>query len=88
MTRSTRCYPRSQIARRADALLKSIAVMTGCTPRTLRKWVQRADIDGGQRPGQTSAESEELKALPRERRELKRAERLSERRRLFSIGRS
>jgi transposase len=55
------------------AALMSIAGKIGCTPETLRKWVQRAEIDDGRRPGRTSSELEELKALKRENRELKRA---------------
>ena len=55
------------------AALKSIAQKIGCTPETLRKWVERAEIDGGQKPGMTTSEREELKALKRENRELKRA---------------
>jgi transposase-like protein len=53
--------------------LTSIAGKIGCTPETLRKWVQRAEIDDGQRPGRTSSEIDEPKALKRENRELKRA---------------
>ena len=53
--------------------MTSIAGKIGCTPETLRKWVQRAEIDDGQRPGRTSTELDELKALKRENRELKRA---------------
>ena len=55
------------------AALQSIAQKIGCTPETLRKWVERAEIDGGQRRGKTSSEHDELKALKRENRELKRA---------------
>lgn len=55
------------------AALKSIAKKIGCTPETLRKWVERAEIDGGQKPGMTTSEREELKSLKREVRELKRA---------------
>jgi len=40
---------------------------------TLRKWVRRAEIDGGQRPGVTSEESAQLKALKKENAELRRA---------------
>jgi len=53
--------------------LTSIAGKIGCTPETLRKWVQRAEIDDGRRAGRTTSELEELKALKRENRELKRA---------------
>ena len=55
------------------AALMSIAGKIGCTPETLPKWVRRAEIDEGRRPGQTSSEIDELKALKRENRELKRA---------------
>jgi transposase-like protein len=55
------------------AALTSIAGKIGCTPETLRKWVRRAEIDEGRRPGLTTSELEELKALKRENRELKRA---------------
>ena len=40
---------------------------------TLRKWVRRAEVDAGQRPGTTSAEHAEIKRLKREVAELRRA---------------
>jgi transposase len=40
---------------------------------TLRKWVRRSEIDAGQRPGLTSAETAEIKRLKRENAELRRA---------------
>lgn len=55
------------------ATIVSIADKIGCTPETLRKWVQRSEIDGGQRAGMTTSERDEIKALKRENRELKRA---------------
>ena len=55
------------------ATIVSIAEKIGCTPETLRKWVQRSEIDSGDRAGMTTSEREELKALKRENRELKRA---------------
>lgn len=41
------------------------------TNETLRKWVRQAEIDGGARPGVTSAEAERVKELERENRELR-----------------
>ena len=55
------------------ATLVSISQKIGCTPETLRKWVERGEVDAGRRPGMTSSELEELKALKRENQELKRA---------------
>jgi transposase len=40
---------------------------------TLRKWVRRAEIDDGTRPGVTSEESAEIRRLKREVAELRRA---------------
>jgi transposase len=43
------------------------------SPETLRKWVRRAEIDAGTRPGVTTAESEQIKVLKKENAELRRA---------------
>ncbi|WP_109750552.1 IS3 family transposase [Mycolicibacterium fallax] len=43
------------------------------TAETVRKWVRQAEIDAGQRAGQTTGESEVLRKLRRENAELKRA---------------
>jgi len=51
----------------------SVADKLGPTAETVRKWVRRAEIDGGQRPGLTSDERERLRQLVRENRELRRA---------------
>ena len=55
------------------AAIRSIAEKIGCTTETLRRWVHRAERDGGRRPGLTTEERERLKALEREVRELRRA---------------
>ena len=34
----------------------SVAEKLGPTPETVRKWIRRAEIDGGARPGVTTAE--------------------------------
>lgn len=53
--------------------IKSVAAKMDISPETLRKWVERAEIDAGQRPGLTTDERERLKALERENFELRRA---------------
>jgi transposase len=56
------------------AAITSISRKLGIgSSETLRKWVRRAEIDAGQRPGVTSEESEQIKALKREVAELRRA---------------
>lgn len=55
------------------AAISSIATKLGMTPETLRKWVRRAEIDEGQRPGLTTSERERLKELEKENKELRRA---------------
>jgi transposase len=55
------------------AAITSIAGKLGMTNETLRKWVRQAEIDGGARPGTSSAAAERVKALERENRELRRA---------------
>jgi transposase len=55
------------------AAMSSIASKIGCTPESLRKWVRQAERDAGKRSGLSSSETERLKDLERENRELKRA---------------
>ena len=53
--------------------IESVAAKVGVSSETLRKWVRRAEVDGGQRPGLTSDEAAEIKRLKREVAELRRA---------------
>ena len=55
------------------AAVESIAPKIGCVPQTLLKWVQQHEVDTGVRAGITTAESERIKALERENKELRRA---------------
>jgi transposase-like protein len=45
----------------------------GCSPDSLRVWIRQGQRDGGERPGQTSAEKARIKELEREVRELRQA---------------
>ena len=66
--------------RRAEAFEESrsasyrrVHELTGIPIDTMRGWVDRARIDGGQKPGLTTSEREEIRALRRELAEVKRA---------------
>ena len=52
---------------------KHLSVLLGIPPDTIRGWVNRARVDAGEKPGVTTAEREEIKALRRELAEVKRA---------------
>jgi transposase len=56
--------PHGSIARVGERL--------GINPETLPNWVERAEIDGGQRPGTTSDDRKRIAELEREVRELRR----------------
>ena len=45
----------------------------GINTETLRNWVEKAEIDSGQRPGTTSEDKERIAELEKEVRELRRA---------------
>ncbi|OYN90599.1 transposase [Parenemella sanctibonifatiensis] len=57
-----------------SAAIKSVAGKLGITsPEQLRKWLRQAEIDGGTRPGKSTEELAEIKALKAEVSELRRA---------------
>jgi len=53
--------------------LARVGEKLGINPETLRNWVEKAEIDGGQRPGTTSDDKKKIVELERENRELRRA---------------
>ena len=55
------------------AAMVSIAGKIGCSPHTLREWVQKTDRDSGRSPGVPPDVAAQLKALERENRELRQA---------------
>ena len=55
------------------ATVKSVAAKLGCSPETLRKWGQRAEVDRGMKRGLTTDERERMKQLERDNAELRRA---------------
>lgn len=55
------------------AAITSVAGKIGCTGETLRNWVRQAERDQGLRQGPTTTETERIKALEREVRELRQA---------------
>lgn len=66
--------------RREDGLEESrvqsylcLSGFLGVPPDTVRRWVDRARVDGGEKAGVATAEREEIKALWREFAEVKRA---------------
>ena len=53
--------------------LARVGEKLGVNPETLRNWVEKAEIDNGQRPGTTSDDKKRIAELERENRELRRA---------------
>ena len=85
MTRSSR-HPR-EVRERAVTLvwesqsdygsqweaIVSVAQKVGVSSESLRRWVRQAEVDAGRRAGTTSTDTEALRELRRENRELRRA---------------
>jgi transposase len=55
------------------AAIQSVAAKIGASAETVRKWVRRAEVDAGARPGLSSEEHAEIRRLWRENAELRRA---------------
>ena len=85
-TRSQRRYP-AELRERAirmvqetveqtkerHGVISRVAKQLGVGPESLRHWVRRAEVDGGRRPGVTTADQRRIAELEREIRELRRA---------------
>ncbi|WP_329473174.1 transposase [Streptomyces sp. NBC_01723] len=57
-----------------SAALRAVAQKLGIgSAETLRNWVKRDEVDSGKRPGTTTEESAQIKAMKKEIAELKRA---------------
>ena len=52
--------------------IKRVADQLGVHPEALRNWVRQAEIDGGSRPGTTTAEAQRIAQLEQQVRGLKR----------------
>ena len=55
------------------AAIQSVATKIGCTPETLRSWVNKSEVDTGSKLGVTSEAAAKIKELERENRDLKQA---------------
>ena len=53
--------------------ISRVAEQLGCGPESLRSWVRQDAVDQGEQPGVTTEESERIKVLEQENRELRRA---------------
>jgi transposase len=58
---------------KGHGVIARVADQLGVHREALRSWVQRAEIDGGLRPGATTDEKKRIAELERENRELRRA---------------
>jgi transposase len=73
-TRGVRLFKETRANYASDnAAYRGIAPKLGCSPDSLRAWCRQADRDAAERPGLTSDEKAQLKALERENRELRQA---------------
>ena len=58
------------------AAIQSIVAKIGCSGETLRNWMRQAERDRGKGTGPTTDEGERIKALEREVRELRQANKI------------
>ncbi|WP_406486901.1 transposase [Streptomyces sp. NBC_01563] len=71
-----------------SAALRAVAQKLGIgSAETLRNWVKRDEVDSGKRPGTTTEESAQIKAMKKEIAELKRANDILKAAAVRSMGR-
>ena len=63
-----------------------LAPKLGVQKESLRRWIIQAQVDGGDRPGPTTSEREEIKALKRQVRELEEANEILKAASIFFAG--
>jgi transposase len=56
--------------------ITSIAAKIGCSANTLNDWVKKTEVDNGKRAGVSSEMAERMRALERENRELRQANKI------------
>lgn len=59
-----------------DVTYAQVAEEMGCSPESVRRWVEQADIDDGHKEGLTSDEKDELAELRRQARRLEKENRI------------
>ena len=75
----------SDYATRTEAIRK-VARQVGVAYESLRRWCVQAEADAGDRPGPTSAELAEIKALKAENRKLREANEILKAAAIFFAG--
>jgi transposase len=73
--RAVRMY-RDRLADHGESMIEArrqVGALLDINPSTLRSWIERDDIDHGDREGTTSAEAAEIRRLRKENAELRRA---------------
>jgi transposase-like protein len=52
---------------------REVGALLDINPATMRNWIEREEVDSGARPGVSSVDAAEIKALRKENAELRRA---------------
>ena len=74
--RAVRLYRERRKSDPAESMIASrrhVGGLLGVSPETLRGWIEREEVNAGQRPGVSDEQNAELRALRKENAELRRA---------------